>query len=137
MHQRSSNKANAAVSAKVPAPKASTPSGTTVAPASKGAAAPAKSTGTKPTTSLAAKSTKKCAAKGSAPVAPAAAAVCPPPPPAPPAPTDREGLARVTYNHYTSFFPVDAAGKMRWQDIDDKYCLSFGETLNAFTRAAL
>ena len=54
------------------------------------------------------------------------------PPPAPPAPTDREGLARVTYNHYNSFFPVDAAGKMLWRDIDDKYCLSYGEA-----RAAL
>jgi hypothetical protein len=35
-------------------------------------------------------------------------------------------MARVIYNHYNSFFPVDSSGKMRWQAIDDEYCLSFG-----------
>jgi hypothetical protein len=43
-------------------------------------------------------------------------------------PSDREGRARIIYNHYNSFFPVDCSGKMRWRDIDDEYCLSFGAT---------
>ena len=126
MLQRSSAKADAAVAAKVPPKKSSAPLGKTVAPASKGAAAAAaKATGAKPTTSPATKSAIKGESRGNVPAAPAAA-LLPPPPPAPPAPTDREGLARVTYNHYNSFFPVDAAGKMLWRDIDDKYCLSYG-----------
>ena len=130
MLQRSSVKADAAVAAKVPPKKASAPLGKTVAPASKGAAAAAaaKAIGAKPTTSPATKSAKKGESRGNVPAAP-----LPPPPPAPPAPTDREGLARVTYNHYNSFFPVDAAGKMLWRDIDDKYCLTYG---NAPPRAA-
>jgi hypothetical protein len=131
MLQRSSVKADAAVAAKHPPKKASAPLAKTVA-ASKGAAAPAKAIGTKPTTSPATKSAKKGESKGNAPAAPAAPPPPPPPPPEPPAPTDREGLARVTYNHYNSFFSVDAAGKMLWRDIDDKYCLSYGEA-----RAAL
>jgi hypothetical protein len=85
--------------------------GKTVA-ASNGAAAQA--IGTKLTTSPATKSAKKGESRGNAPTAPAAPPPPPPPHPAPPAPTDREGLARVTYNHYNSFFPVDAAGKKRF-----------------------
>ena len=42
------------------------------------------------------------------------------------APSGREGQARVIYNHYDSFFPVDSSGKLRWQAIDDEYCLTFG-----------
>jgi hypothetical protein len=125
MQQRSSAKADAAVAAKAPPKKASAPLGKTVAAST--AAAPAKAIGTKPTTSPSTKSAKKGGSRGNVPTtAPAAPPLPPPPPPAPPDPTDREGLARVTYNHYNSFFPVDAAGKMLWRDIDDKYCLSYG-----------
>ncbi len=132
MHHRSSAKVDAAVAAKAPAPKKPVPSGKLVPPPSKGAAAPAKAIGTKPTSLSESKKAKKSDPKGNVPTAPAAAAPPPPPSPPPPplAPTDREGLCRVTYNHYNSFFPVDAAGRMRWQDIDEKYCLSFGEDDN-------
>jgi hypothetical protein len=53
-----------------------------------------------------------------------------------PVPSDRQGRARVVYNHYSAFFPVDSAGKMRWQAIDDEYCLSFGE-IGRMQRSAL
>ncbi len=45
-----------------------------------------------------------------------------------PIPSDREGRARIVYNHYNSFFPVDSSGRLRWRAVDDEYCLSFGAT---------
>ena len=120
MQQRSSAKSIVASSAKPLDPrKASAPTAAgKVAASSKSApAAAGKSTNAAPPSAVA----KKGAAKAAVSVAASAAEA-----PGPPVPTDREGLARVIYNHYNSFFPVDSSGKMRWQAIDDEYCLSFG-----------
>ena len=128
MQQRSVTKSSAAPAAKTPAPlaaaaaskkKAPTPlSSKSAAPASKSSSA-IKGKVAKVAVHVAGDCAKGSAAPVAAPAAAAAAA-------APPVPSDREGQARVIYNHYNKFFPMDASGKMRWQVIDDEYCLSFG-----------
>jgi hypothetical protein len=120
MQQRSSAKFSAASSAKPLHPKKAAPSaaGKAAASSNSAPAAAGKSTKAASPSAVAKKSAAKAAVSGAA-----AAAEAPGPPPVP---TDREGMARVIYNHYNSFFPVDSSGKMRWQAIDDEYCLSFG-----------
>jgi len=126
MQQRSVPKAGAAPSAnKACAPPAAAAASKKKAPA----AAAVSSKAAVPSS----KSSSTCKGKGVKAVAPAASAggdsakvTAAPTAAAPPVPTDREGQARVVYNHYNKLFPVDSSGKMRWQDVDDEYCLSYG-----------
>lgn len=134
MHKKTSTKPISTSSTHTPAPKrapAATPSSKTSAAGSKPTCATAaKAAGAKSPDAAAKKILPK--AKGAADLSPSAAssdtAV-------PPVLIDRGGQARIIYNHYNSFFPVDSSGKMQWQLIDDEYCLSFG-AIHPIPRAA-
>jgi hypothetical protein len=144
MHKKTSTKPISTSSIHSSAPKrapAATPSSKTSAAGSKptcataakeaGAKSPAaKAAGAKLPDAAAKKILPK--AKGAADLSPCAASSDTA---APPVLIDRGGQARIIYNHYNSFFPVDSSGKMQWQLIDDEYCLSFG-AIHPIPRAA-
>ena len=127
MHKKTSAKPVSTSSTHSSAPKrapAATPSSKTSAAGSKPTCATAaKAAGAKAPDAAAKKILPKAKGAGAADLSPCAAssdtAV-------PPVLIDRGGQARIIYNHYNSFFPVDYSGKMQWQLIDDEYCLSFG-----------